>query len=65
MSALEVCTKLKVAAKLGLEAPIAAQRLAKDGKNVISPPPRNLAKKIFFYIFGGKIFYGRGLNTSF
>jgi sodium/potassium-transporting ATPase subunit alpha len=29
------------------------RRLAKYGKNVISPPPKNLAKKIFFYIFGG------------
>lgn len=33
---------------------MAARRLAKNGKNVISPPPTNLPKKIFFYIFGGK-----------
>lgn len=33
---------------------MAARRLVKNGKNVISPPPKNLTKKIFFYIFGGK-----------
>ncbi|KAK0457306.1 uncharacterized protein EV420DRAFT_1550084 [Desarmillaria tabescens] len=29
------------------------RRLAQNGKNVITPPPKILAKRIFFYIFGG------------
>ncbi|KAJ6599519.1 hypothetical protein B0H10DRAFT_2084333 [Mycena sp. CBHHK59/15] len=49
----EICTRLSVSEKRGLDAPIAARRLAKNGKNVISRPPNNLARKIFFYIFGG------------
>ncbi|KAJ7039338.1 hypothetical protein C8F04DRAFT_1220121 [Mycena alexandri] len=53
LSAQEVCTRLGVSETRGLDADIAARRLAKNGKNVISKPPRNLAKKIFFYIFGG------------
>ncbi|KAJ7713561.1 E1-E2 ATPase-domain-containing protein [Mycena metata] len=53
LSAQEVCTRLGVSDTRGLDADIAARRLAKNGKNVISKPPRNLAKKIFFYIFGG------------
>lgn len=32
---------------------MAARRLSKFGKNDISPPPKNLAKRIYFYIFGG------------
>jgi sodium/potassium-transporting ATPase subunit alpha len=39
---------------MGLDASMAVRRLSKNGKNVISPPPKNLARKIFFYIFGGK-----------
>lgn len=53
LSSSEVCTRLGVVPKLGLDGPMAQRRLATNGKNVISPPPRNLAKKIFFYIFGG------------
>jgi sodium/potassium-transporting ATPase subunit alpha len=33
---------------------MAARRLARDGKNVISPPPNHIFRKIFFYIFGGE-----------
>jgi sodium/potassium-transporting ATPase subunit alpha len=43
-----------VAEKRGLDKPMAARRLANNGRNIISPPPRNLARKIFFYIFGGE-----------
>lgn len=32
---------------------MAARRLSKYGKNVITPPPKNLPKRIFWYIFGG------------
>ncbi|KAJ7438708.1 hypothetical protein B0H11DRAFT_1752553 [Mycena galericulata] len=53
LSVDETCTRLGVSEKRGLDADIAARRLAKNGKNVISRPPKNLARKIFFYIFGG------------
>ncbi|KAJ7124432.1 hypothetical protein C8R44DRAFT_980707 [Mycena epipterygia] len=53
LSAAEICTRLGVSEKRGLDAAMAARRLAKNGKNVISRPPNNLARKIFFYIFGG------------
>jgi len=55
LSASEVCTRFGVSEKVGLDAPMAARRLAKNGKNVIRPPPKQLAKKIFFYIFGGEL----------
>ena len=42
----EVCQRLGVAPNLGLDGTMAARRLAKNGKNVISPPPKNLAKKV-------------------
>ena len=51
---IEVCTRLGVSDKTGLDVPMAARRLAKNGKNVITPPSKNYAKKIFFYFFGGK-----------
>ncbi|KAF7300959.1 Calcium ATPase [Mycena indigotica] len=53
LSTQDVCNRLGVSVAVGLDAPIAARRLATNGKNVISRPPRNLARKIFFYIFGG------------
>ncbi|KAF7984332.1 hypothetical protein HWV62_15333 [Athelia sp. TMB] len=53
LSSAEVCTRLGVVQNLGLDSPMAERRLHQNGKNVISPPPKNLAKKIFFYIFGG------------
>ncbi|KAJ6544406.1 hypothetical protein B0H19DRAFT_300887 [Mycena capillaripes] len=53
LSPLEICTRLGVSETRGLDASIAARRLAMNGKNVISRPPKNLARKIFFYIFGG------------
>ncbi|KAL8280473.1 hypothetical protein RQP46_007121 [Phenoliferia psychrophenolica] len=49
----EVCLRLGVAPEIGHDGALAARRLAKNGPNAISPPPRNLAKKIFFYVFGG------------
>ncbi|KAF9078799.1 hypothetical protein BDP27DRAFT_1412741 [Rhodocollybia butyracea] len=54
LSANEVATLVGVSPKTGLDSPMAARRLSQNGKNVISPPPRNLTKKIFFYFFGGK-----------
>ncbi|KAJ6579686.1 hypothetical protein DFH09DRAFT_1446136 [Mycena vulgaris] len=53
LSVAEICTRFGVSEDRGLDASIAARRLAKNGKNVISRPPSNLARKIFFYIFGG------------
>ncbi|KAJ7062790.1 hypothetical protein C8F01DRAFT_1230384 [Mycena amicta] len=53
LSTQEVCNRLGVSAAVGLDSPIAARRLSTNGKNVISRPPRNLVRKIFFYIFGG------------
>ncbi|KAJ7583582.1 hypothetical protein C8J56DRAFT_213171 [Mycena floridula] len=50
---LEICTRLGVSEKSGLDAPMAARRLATNGKNIISPPPKNYLKKLFFYVFGG------------
>ncbi|KAF9078729.1 hypothetical protein BDP27DRAFT_1441123 [Rhodocollybia butyracea] len=55
LSADEVATRVGVSPKTGLDAPMAARRLSQNGKNVISPPPRNLTKKIFFYFFGGPL----------
>jgi len=46
-----------VSDKVGLDPQMAARRLEQNGKNVISPPPKHLAKKIFFYIFGGEGFF--------
>ncbi|KAF7291797.1 Calcium ATPase [Mycena chlorophos] len=53
LSTQDVCNRLGVSASVGLDGPIAARRLATNGRNVISRPPKNLARKIFFYIFGG------------
>lgn len=46
LSTNDVCTRLGVAPKVGLDTEMAARRLATNGKNVISPPPRNLTKKV-------------------
>ncbi|KAJ6489874.1 hypothetical protein C8R45DRAFT_1062204 [Mycena sanguinolenta] len=53
LSADDVCTRLAVSPKRGLDKSIAMRRLAKDGKNVLSRPPKNLVRKILSYIFGG------------
>ncbi|KAG7443354.1 uncharacterized protein BT62DRAFT_921869 [Guyanagaster necrorhizus] len=53
LETLEVLTRLGVSEKSGLDWPMVSRRLAKNGKNVITPPPKNLPKRIFFYIFGG------------
>ncbi|SGY21437.1 BQ5605_C016g08237 [Microbotryum silenes-dioicae] len=53
LSSEEVCERLGVIPAVGLDLEMAQRRLAKDGKNVISPPPQNLPKKIFFFVFGG------------
>lgn len=53
LSADEVCIRLGVSSKSGLDQPMVVRRLQRDGKNVIPPPPSNLMKKIFFAVFGG------------
>lgn len=37
----------------GLDQNQVTRRVSQYGPNVISPPPKNMAKKIFFYVFGG------------
>ncbi|ORY33508.1 hypothetical protein BCR39DRAFT_520515 [Naematelia encephala] len=49
----EVLQRLGVSPKLGLEAEQAKRRLAQNGPNAVSPPPRNLLRKWFGYVFGG------------
>ncbi|GAA6003245.1 cation-translocating P-type ATPase [Rhodotorula paludigena] len=49
----EVCQRLSVAPSRGLDNEAVARRLARDGKNTITPPRTNWPKKIFFYFFGG------------
>lgn len=44
---------LGVSQSVGLDKPMADRRLAKDGKNKITPPRTNWVTKIFFYFFGG------------
>uniref|UniRef100_A0A0W0FSB1 Cation-transporting P-type ATPase N-terminal domain-containing protein n=1 Tax=Moniliophthora roreri TaxID=221103 RepID=A0A0W0FSB1_MONRR len=53
LSANEVCNRLGVSEKAGLDSPMVARRQKRDGKNVIKPPPKNIAKKIFVCTFGG------------
>ncbi|PBK66785.1 calcium ATPase [Armillaria solidipes] len=53
LDTLEVLTRLGVSEKSGLDGPMISRRLAQNGKNVITPPPKNLPRRIFFYIFGG------------
>ncbi|KAK0497548.1 hypothetical protein EDD18DRAFT_1352394 [Armillaria luteobubalina] len=53
LDTLEVLTRLGVSEKTGLDGPMISRRLAQNGKNVITPPPKNLPRRIFFYIFGG------------
>jgi sodium/potassium-transporting ATPase subunit alpha len=48
----EVYTRFSTSPALGLER-AAVQRLAKLGKNVISPPPTQYYKKVLNYVFGG------------
>ncbi|KAL0576968.1 hypothetical protein V5O48_005010 [Marasmius crinis-equi] len=53
ISVNEVCTRLGVSEKAGLDTPMVQRRQKRDGKNVIKPPPNNIAKKIFVATFGG------------
>ncbi|KAJ8078261.1 hypothetical protein PM082_000467 [Marasmius tenuissimus] len=53
LSVNEVCNRLGVSEKAGLDTPMVQRRQKRDGKNVIKPPPNNIAKKIFFATFGG------------
>lgn len=45
LPAEEVCLRLGVAPHVGLDTAISSRRLAKNGRNVITPPPKNLPKK--------------------
>ncbi|KAJ5554315.1 hypothetical protein N7513_004274 [Penicillium frequentans] len=49
----KVCQEFNVDQRFGLSAESAAQRLQRDGKNVIAQTRENYLKKIFFYVFGG------------
>ncbi|KAM0747366.1 calcium ATPase [Meredithblackwellia eburnea MCA 4105] len=49
----DLCVRVGVSPISGLDSAMVKRRLEKNGKNVISPAPRNLPKKIFFYVFGG------------
>ncbi|KAH8826911.1 hypothetical protein DL96DRAFT_1669665 [Flagelloscypha sp. PMI_526] len=49
----EVCNRLGVSSKSGLDSPMVTRRLQRDGKNSIPPPPRHILKKIFWATFGG------------
>ncbi|KAF7436089.1 hypothetical protein PC9H_002915 [Pleurotus ostreatus] len=53
LSKEELCIRCGVSDKVGLDVTMAARRLASNGRNVISPPPRNYIKMILGYIFGG------------
>ncbi|GAA5977314.1 hypothetical protein JCM10908_004936 [Rhodotorula pacifica] len=53
LSKEEVAQRLGVSPAAGLDLEIAARRLSKDGKNVITPPRTNWFSKIFWYFFGG------------
>lgn len=54
LPAVEVCTRLGVSPKRGLDGPMASRRLSKYGRNAITPPPKRWFWKIFKYIFGGE-----------
>ncbi|KAJ5743873.1 hypothetical protein N7533_008743 [Penicillium manginii] len=49
----KVCQEFNVDQRTGLSSSAAAQRLQRDGKNVIAHHRENYLKKIFFYVFGG------------
>ncbi|KAF4573612.1 hypothetical protein EYR36_008130 [Pleurotus pulmonarius] len=53
LSKEDLCVRCGVSDKVGLDVAMAARRLASNGRNVISPPPRNYIKMILGYIFGG------------
>lgn len=48
-----LCQEFNVDQRTGLNSHAAAQRLQRDGKNVIAHHRENYLKKIFFYVFGG------------
>ncbi|KAJ5628181.1 hypothetical protein N7490_010409 [Penicillium lividum] len=49
----KVCQEFNVDQRVGLSVESAAQRLQRDGKNVIAQTRENYFKKVFFYVFGG------------
>lgn len=49
----KLCQEFNVDQRTGLSSSSAAQRLQRDGKNVIAHHRENYLKKIFFYVFGG------------
>ncbi|KAF9487492.1 P-type ATPase-like protein [Pleurotus eryngii] len=53
LSKEDLCVRCGVSDKVGLDVAMAARRLASNGRNVISPQPRNYIKIILGYIFGG------------
>lgn len=53
LSADKLCQQFNVDPKAGLSTAMAATRLQRDGKNVISHHHENYLRKIFWYVFGG------------
>lgn len=51
LSPEDTCTRLGVSPVVGLDSAMAARRLAKDGRNILTPPPKNLPKK-YGLLFG-------------
>ncbi|KAH8926651.1 calcium ATPase [Atractiella rhizophila] len=49
----ELLTSQSTSPTLGLDASQIQRRLQRYGKNVITPPPKNWGRKIFFYFMGG------------
>ncbi|KAJ5247284.1 hypothetical protein N7468_002267 [Penicillium chermesinum] len=49
----KLCQEFNVDQRTGLSADAAANRLQRDGRNVLSHHRENYAKKLFFYVFGG------------
>jgi sodium/potassium-transporting ATPase subunit alpha len=49
----EVLQQFSTSEKIGLDSQQVSKRLSRDGKNKISPPPSDWARKLFTYFFGG------------
>lgn len=49
----QVAERLSVALTVGLESTQVDRKVKEHGKNEITPPSKNILKKIFKYIFGG------------
>ena len=50
---LQLCQQFNVSPELGLDAPVAARRLQRDGKNTITQKQPKYFWQLFGYVFGG------------